>query len=180
MPKKTIASFSAQYKQLIEEAEFAGEWFIRVEGGTPTEIRNKKITLRSQLYTFLAVIRHEAEGPKPNPWAVLHREFAAQTGVKIVEDGVMLYPKKSGTISQLIEMSLQAGAQKRLETKPIDDKEANAVMARIMERHAQREAERNRIPKTQEEINEEINGGLYRATRLINENGDPINPKDEE
>lgn len=179
MPKKTLSSYSIQYKQLIEEAEFAGEWFIAVDEGTEIEKRNKKITLRSQLYSFLATIRQEAEGVKPDLWAFKHREFAAQTGVKIVEGGVLLYPKKSGAISQLIEMSLQAGAQKKLKSKPVDTDEANAVMARIIEREAQREAERNRRPKTQEEIDKEIEGGLYRAVRLINENGDPINPKDE-
>lgn len=167
---RSLKSYSPQWRELIERAEIAGEYLIPVNEGTEIEKRNRKIGLRAGIYSFLAAIRQEA---KPGTWAERYKAYAEETAIKIVDEGVLIYPKKSGTLSKIIEASFDSDQGPKASDKDISE-EAAAAMQRIL---ARQESQKR---KTEEETAEELKGPLYRAHRMIDENGNPTKPKEQE
>lgn len=175
MPRKPqrVAAYPPQFRSLIVEAEKVPEYSF----SCPKE---QKITLRTMLAKYLKAIRIESEeweaGNRldPAPWFHGYAMWASKTSVGETPEGIRLYPRNEGKIAKLLEEILvNQGIQSTEEKIKVEGLD-------FMNRLLAKEKEKEWVPKSREEIDRELAGPLHRAHRLIDENGDPIKPKEQE
>lgn len=132
---KRLDNYPHDYIPFIEQAALGGEAFVEVEARTEMEKKNLKITIRSQLYSYLAAIRAEAK--EGNMWAIRHEEYAKRTAVRMEENGVRLIPKSDTTIAALLRRSTDScRAGKGMESVEAEkERECKESAERLMEKY---------------------------------------------
>lgn len=115
---KKLNNYPQQFFRLVEQTQREGEMFIPIQGDTVQATKNMKISLRSQLYSFFAAIRKEAEewenrkGDKGPIWAMKHVKFAEQTAVRAEEGGLRLIQKDNTPMAGLLGRALELSREK--------------------------------------------------------------------
>lgn len=126
---KPLSSYARQWRELVEKIYLSGELIVPVRVGTDLERRNMRISLKSQGYRFFKTMQAEAKEDN-KCWAAQYVNVALQTSIKDTPEGVLFYPKKNGSMSQLISAALAEAAA--VEGLPLEN--SNETMKAIQER----------------------------------------------